>query len=44
MQEYMLIRVLVISVMLVCTALICTAAKAAHKVWTRLAHKGGEGR
>lgn len=44
MQEYMLMRILVMAVVLVCTAVLCMAAKAVHKVWVRLAHKGGEGR
>lgn len=42
MQEYMLLRILVIAIAVVCTALICTAAKGVHKVWVRFAHKGGK--
>lgn len=44
MQAYLLMRILVIATVLVCAVLLCTAAKAMHKAWVRLAHKGGKER
>lgn len=42
MQEYMLLRILVIATIMVFTALIGVMARGVHKVWVRFAHKGGK--
>lgn len=42
MQEYMLLRILVIATFLIFTALISVMVRGVHKTWVRFAHKGGK--
>lgn len=42
MQEYMLLRILVIATILIFTALISAMARGVHKAWVRFAHRGGK--